>query len=234
MTTEILSKIPEMIAIDTLKPHPQNYRKHGPEQVKHIIASIKQNGIYRNVVVANDLTILAGHGVVKSCQELGLKTIPVMRLNVDPNSPLALKVLTGDNEIARLGEVDDRLLTELLKEISNDKTIDGLLGTGFDDMQLANLVFVTRHETEIADFNAAREWVGLPAYDETDPNAIAEISLSITFANAEDRERFVNEHNLKIGGTRGGRKWTTSWPFIERNDMKSVRFEGAAEGTANA
>jgi hypothetical protein len=59
-------KTTELIAIKELKPHPRNYRSHPEDQLVHLVNSIKQHGFYRNVVVAKDNTILAGHGVVPS------------------------------------------------------------------------------------------------------------------------------------------------------------------------
>ena len=117
------------VALDDLRAHPRNYKAHPPEQIKHLAAAIEQHGVYRNIVVARDNTILAGHGVVQAARSLGLKTIDVCRLDLDPASPEALKVVIGDNEISRLGEVDDQLLSELLKEVEGI----GLVGSGFDE-----------------------------------------------------------------------------------------------------
>ena len=151
------------VSVSELKPHPKNYRAHPDDQLEHIIQSIKDNGHYRNVVVAQDNIILAGHGVVKASSKMGLESIPVVQLDVPHDDPKAIKVLTGDNEIAHLGLVDDRLLTELLKEVK-DYDMNGLLGTGYDDAMLASLVMVTRPKSEIEDFDAAAEWVGMPEH----------------------------------------------------------------------
>ncbi len=53
-----------VVPIAELKPHPRNYKKHPADQLAHLEASLKQYGQFRNVVVARDSTILAGHGVV--------------------------------------------------------------------------------------------------------------------------------------------------------------------------
>ena len=116
--------------VDTLRPHPRNYRTHPEDQLAHIVRSLQLHGFYRNVVVARDGTILAGHGVVLAARQLGLETVPVIRLDVAPDDARALQVLTGDNEIANLGDVDDRELTELLRELATEDW-DLLLGTGF-------------------------------------------------------------------------------------------------------
>ena len=128
----------EIVLIKDLKPHPRNYRKHPKEQLNHIVESIKENKIYRNVVIAKDNTILAGHGVIEGLQILEATEAPCIRLNIEPDSPEALKVLAGDNEIANLANDNTFLLAELLKEVS-DKT-DNLIGTGYTDSTLEDLL----------------------------------------------------------------------------------------------
>lgn len=217
----IIHKV-EYIKITQLKNHPENYRLHGEDQREHIEASLKAEGFYKNVVVADDYTLLAGHGVIEAAKSLKIDQIPVVRLKLKPNSVRALKILTGDNEISKLGIVDDRKLSEILKQISDD---GDLMGTGLDKMMLANLVMVTRHAHEIKDFDAAAEWVGMPEYDEDDPTFQNEPTLVISFKNPEDRERFIKEYKIKIREKRTEKKWTTIWPYQERHDLKSVKFE---------
>ena len=211
--------ITETIAIDELKNHPRNYREHPDDQLEHIIESIKANGFYRNIVITQDNTILAGHGVVKAARKMEITEVPVRRLNITPESLQALKVLAGDNEIANLGEIDDRELSELLKEV-NELDISGLLGTGYDEMMLANLVMVTRPASEIQDFDAAAHWAGMPEYDSEDDSRV---KIVIGFINETDREEFVSSINLRIDKKQKG-VWTTRWPFTERNDTASLRF----------
>jgi hypothetical protein len=143
---------------------------------------------------------------------------------VGPDDPRALKLLAGDNEISRLAEIDDRALTDMLKEIKLADP-DGLLGTGFDDAMLANLLFVTRPASEIADMDVAGQWVGMPEYEEGRDLP----RLIITFAKPEDRERYVNEGKLKID-KRVGYVWCTRWPWTERHDNRGFRFEPSKAG----
>ena len=70
------------VAISGLRPHPRNYREHPEDQLEHIKASIVENGFYRNVVAARDGTILAGHGVVLAATAMGLRKVPVIRLDL--------------------------------------------------------------------------------------------------------------------------------------------------------
>ena len=87
---------------------------------------------------------------------------------------------------------------------------------------LANLVMVTRPASEIADFDAAAEWVGLPEYEDGEQS---KFKLIITFREADDRELFANTFKLQID-KKQERVWTTRWPFTEREDLASLRFEG--------
>ncbi len=208
----------EVVPLSSLKPHPRNYRNHPEDQLSHLIESLKQHGWYRNIVVARDLTILAGHGIAEAARRLGLKEAPIIRLDVEPSSPHALKILTGDNELGRFAESDDRALTELLKEIAGADDL-GLLGTGFDEKMLAALVMNTRMASEIANIDEAAEWVGMPEYDEGGP----QIKLVVTFPTEEDRDAFVKQNGFRID-KKAGLTWGTRWPFTEREDVAGIRF----------
>lgn len=215
----------EHLAVDicALRPHPRNYKTHPPDQIIHLAESIREHGLYRNIITARDGTILAGHGVVQAAHHLGLERVPVVRLDLDPDEPRALKVLAGDNEVMHLGEVDDRALADLLKEIK-ETDIDGLLGTGYDEMMLANLALVTRSKAEIADFNEAAEWVGMPEYAQDDERC----KLIITFASPSDRDDFAAAAapiGLRIDKHESG-TWTTRYPWTERDDTSHVKVEG--------
>lgn len=205
--------------VANLKPHPRNYQEHPDEQLEHIIKSIETHGFYRNIVVAQDNTILAGHGVVAAVKKMGRERVPVIRLPLAPDDPKALKVLTSDNEINNLAEVDDRALTEMLKDIME---LDGdLIGTGFDPMQLAALTFVTRPATEIASKDVAAEWVGMPEY-------IPEESYVSLVVRCED-EATRQEVMAKLGATlinkRQGDVATIYYPERPRDDVASITFD---------
>lgn len=210
---------PEVTPIAALRPHPRNYREHPEDQLEHIAASIRANGFYRNVVTAQDGTVLAGHGVVLASQKLGLEAVPVIRLPLDPEDPRAIAVLTGDNEIGSLAMVNDRVLTELLRELAH--TDVGLLGTGFNEEQLTALAMVTRPQSELADANEAAEWLGMPEYGEP----VEVYKLIVSFATQEDRKRFCEEIKLRVDKEQV-RAWSTWWPWKDRIDLASTKFEG--------
>lgn len=219
VTTPDLDFTIELVEPAKLKPHPGNYRIHPQDELAHIIESIKEHGVYKNIVVACDYTILAGHGVTDGCVALKLPKVPVRKMKFGPNDPRALKILTGDNEIGKMAEVNDRLLTEHLRAISmGDES--KLVGTGYDASMLSALVMVTRPESEIKDINEASQWVGMPDYENTtEPYK--------TIVHCEDEKMRWKLHKL-IGAknVRGanGRTCSCWYPDREREDKSSLKF----------
>jgi len=200
--------------INLLKPHPKNYKKHPEDQLKHICRSIEENGIYRNIIISSDDIILAGHGVVQACKKLNIKSIPTLKLNIKSDSKQALKVLTADNEVSHLAIGDDRQLSEILKELLNDEV--GLLGTGYDEMMLSNLLYVTRPASEIKTMEEAQEWAGLPEYEKS----TMPLKMIVSFENEEDRREFATKLSIPLTN-----KTKSTWyPYREQDDMKSVEF----------
>src|SRR4030095_10257526 len=127
------------VPLATLRPHPRNDGHHSHAELAHLKQSLTNHGVYRNVVVANEGTILAGHGVVQAAQELGHTQILARRMPYGPHDPQALQILVGDNHIARLREQDDAALVALLEDLSRDDPL-ALLGTGFDEAALDALI----------------------------------------------------------------------------------------------
>lgn len=226
MTEELRPFRPERVDITDLKPHPRNYKTHPDDQIDHVVQSIQQYGVYQNIIIARDGTILAGHGLVQAAQRMGITSLYAVRINIDPDDPKALKLMVADNEVAHLSKIDDRALSELLRDVK-ESDVFGLLGTGYDPMMLANLLLVTRPEREIADTNAAAEWVGLPGYENT-PDTL---KLVVSFASEEDRAAYCDQTGLQVT-KREAKTWTTWWPHRERNDLRNVRFdsEDGADG----
>ncbi len=214
-------EVKEIVAIDDLTPHPRNYRTHPDDQIDQLIQSIKEFGLYRSVIIAKDGTILAGHGLVIAVKKMGIKKISVIRLNLKPDNAQALKILIGDNELEHLGVVDDRALSDMLKEIK--EVTDSLLGTGYDEMMLANLVFVTRTRDEVVDFDKASHWAGMPDHD----MGKEVYQLIINFASEKARDLFFKKIGIKKEATTTsstGKLCTCWWPIRERVDLSSVKM----------
>ena len=208
----------ETIKLSDLKEHPRNYKTHPEDQLQHIISSIEEHGFYRNIVIAKDNTILAGHGVFQACQLMNKEEVPVIRLNIDHDCTQALKVLTSDNEIQNLAKVDDRELSEILKDIL-DEDLD-LTGTGFDQEQLSALIYTTRPSTEVADIDEAKEWVGMVDFEPTGKD----IKVIIQFDNEEDKQEMLNRIGATHINKQIGNISTIWYPERKQEDLKSISF----------
>jgi hypothetical protein len=214
---EAKSFVAELVNTKDLKPHPRNYQQHPDYQLRHIMKSIETHGFYRNVVVTADNTILAGHGVVEAATRLGIDKIPVYKVDLDANDTRALQILTGDNEINNLAVVNDRMLTELLKEIMVQDQEIGLTGTGFDEAQLASLVMITRPASEIKDKDEAAEWLGMPEWE----GSSKRLTVIVSFESEKDRKEFADI----LGYTFTPTTKSIWFPHKPKDDTSSVEFQ---------
>lgn len=202
-----------------LKPHPANYNDHPDDQVAEIAESLKQHGQYKNIVVSKDGYVLAGHGVREGALKAGIDMIRVVQVEYDHDHPSAMKILAADNTLSLFAMSNDRALSEILKSIREDHP-EGLLGTGFDDMKLANLVMVTRPVSEISDMDEAAEWIGMPDFEPAKQHP----KLVLNFDDEKQRRKFCEQHKIETGSD-DRRTWSTWWPQRDKNDLKSVRYE---------
>ncbi len=213
-----LAKMAVMTELAKLTPHPKNYREHPESQIDHLAHSITENGFYRPIVTAKDYTILAGHGVLQAARRLEMESVPVIALDLAPDSPKALKILAGDNEMGRLAIGDDLALTELLILIKSDESDIGLLGTGFDDDTLATLSAMTMPPDDDGDYDPHAEWDGMPEFHQDDVTAYR--SLLVHMKTAEDVEAFCKHNGLTITD----KTKFVWWPHEEWAKVKDLRI----------
>jgi ParB-like chromosome segregation protein Spo0J len=121
-----------MVPAQGIHPHPQNANNG---DVDEIVASILTNGVYRPIYATQDGTIVAGHHLYAALMELGALKVPVITVDVDESG--ARRIMLADNRIAALARVDDGLLMDLLKMVSEEDR--GLTGTGYDERYLESL-----------------------------------------------------------------------------------------------
>lgn len=103
--------------LDDLKPDPRNPRAHSRQQVRQIAKSIEAFGFNVPVLLDADLNIVAGHGRVLACRQLGWTSVPTISLG-HLSAAQAKAYLIADNRLSETGEWDERLLAEQLKELS--------------------------------------------------------------------------------------------------------------------
>lgn len=72
----------EYIGIDQLKPYKRNARKHGKKDVDNIATSIEKYGMNDAIGIwGGENVIVEGHGRYLACKQLGMDTVPVVRLD---------------------------------------------------------------------------------------------------------------------------------------------------------
>ena len=72
----------EYVPIDDLKPYDNNAKIHTPEQIEQIKKSIQEFGMNDPIGIwGKDNLIVEGHGRLAACKELGMKEVPVIRLD---------------------------------------------------------------------------------------------------------------------------------------------------------
>jgi hypothetical protein len=122
----------EMVAIDQLKPYPNNAKAHPEAQIAKIARSIKEYGVCKNIVINADNVILAGHGSVLAYQKLGVGVVPCYRAaHLTPAQEMAFRI--ADNKSAESEWFPEALALELkaLEEMDFDLGL-----TGFDKDEL--------------------------------------------------------------------------------------------------
>lgn len=102
--------------IEKLVPYARNARTHSPAQVDQIAASIREWGWTNPVLVAEDGTIIAGHGRVLGARKLRIPEVPVMvALGWTEAQKRAYAI--ADNKLTLNGGWDDELLRLELGEL---------------------------------------------------------------------------------------------------------------------
>lgn len=137
-----------------LKLDPKNPRQHSKKQLDQIAASIRAFGMNVPVLVDEAGQVIAGHGRVLACRELGMTTVPTIALvNLTPEQARAFMI--ADNRLTENAEWDEQLLGESLKLLSEADLDFDIEVTGFEtaeiDLFIEGLTPAADEETDSAD-----------------------------------------------------------------------------------
>lgn len=136
-TPEITVNDYEIVDIDRLSQHPENPRRG---TVSVIVESIREHGQYRPIVAQRSTGhVLAGNHTLIAAREAGMDEIAVSWVDVTDEE--ARRILLVDNRASDLGTYDDDALVSLLRATESD--FGDLVGTGYDDAALDDLVAIT-------------------------------------------------------------------------------------------
>ncbi|ABS14227.1 ParB N-terminal domain-containing protein [Brucella anthropi] len=128
----------EMWAVEDLIPYARNAKKHSDNQVKKLAKSIEEFGFTMPVLVAEDGTIIAGHGRVLAAKYLALEEVPVVVAR-DWSEEKRRAYTIADNKLSEIGGGWDE---ELLKIELDNLLSEGEFSAdmmGFDDKEIGKL-----------------------------------------------------------------------------------------------
>jgi ParB-like chromosome segregation protein Spo0J len=122
------------VPIDSITPHPSNPRRGDVATIKE---SLSTHGQYVPIVVqASTGFIVKGNHTHRGAKELGWTQIDAVFLDVDDEQ--AARIMVVDNRSSDVASNDDELLRGILVDLA--ATDAGLVGTGYDDDDLAKLL----------------------------------------------------------------------------------------------
>ena len=126
----------EMLNPADLVAYARNSRTHSTYQVKQIADSIREFGFTNPVLIADDETVIAGHGRVLAALDLGLGAVPCIRLSHLSETQRRAYVI-ADNKLALNSGWDFDLLVDELKALElADYSLEVI---GFDIKELESL-----------------------------------------------------------------------------------------------
>jgi DNA modification methylase len=128
--------------IDDLKPDPRNPRQHTRKQIKQLARSIETFGFTVPALVDREDNVIAGHGRILACRELGWSEIPTIPIG-DLSEAKRRALMIADNRLAENAEWNERLLAEQLKDLSLAELEFSIEVIGFEmaeiDLKIAGL-----------------------------------------------------------------------------------------------
>ena len=114
-----------------LRPDPRNPRTHSKKQITQIARSMRTFGFNVPLLIQEDGTVIAGHGRLLACLQLGWTEAPTIRLaHLSPDQVRAFQIT--DNRLSDISTWDERLLGEALRDLSALDLDFSLEVTGFN------------------------------------------------------------------------------------------------------
>jgi ParB-like chromosome segregation protein Spo0J len=124
----------ELVPLDTLTEHPENFREHDVGAIAH---SIERWGVWRALVVQESTRhVLVGNGELKALRALNAPNAPVRWIDVDDDNARA--ILLADNWIPSRGRNMPEELRAVMEQLREEREL--FESTGADDEDFEDLV----------------------------------------------------------------------------------------------
>jgi len=127
----------EYLSTSAVKPNPRNPRTHSEKQIDQLVRSVLEFGLTLPLLVDGDNTIVKGNAIFAALKQLGVDSIPVLRVDHLSSAQLRAYVI-ADNRTALNAGWDVEILKEdfeAILECDLDVTI-----TGFDFAEIDLIV----------------------------------------------------------------------------------------------
>jgi hypothetical protein len=124
-----------------LKADPRNARTHPKVNLDSLVASLREFGQQKPVVINAEMQIVAGHGLVEAAKQLGWEYVATLTTDLVTPELMAAYAI-ADNRTAELSEWEYRTLSEELKrlQIASPNLLAAL---GWKDYELKALLEAT-------------------------------------------------------------------------------------------
>ncbi len=118
---------------DSLIPYARNSRTHSDVQVAQIAASIREFGFTNPILLAEDGTLIAGHGRLLAAQKLKLEAVPTIVLKGLTEAQRRALVI-ADNKIAENAGWDIDMLRVEIADLQTESFDLSLIGFSPDEL----------------------------------------------------------------------------------------------------
>lgn len=128
----------ELIRVGELVPYARNARRHTPEQIQQIRASIREFGFLAPVLVDRDKNIIAGHGRVQAAQAESLAEVPCVFVEHLTDAQRRAYII-ADNRMSELGMWDRQAVICELQDLAEAGLDCAITGFQPDDLKIPDL-----------------------------------------------------------------------------------------------
>jgi hypothetical protein len=104
------------VNISSINPSPYNPRTHTQQELQAVKNSLKEFGFVEPLIINKKTkNLVGGHLRLKAAKELGLKKVPVFKVNLDETKEKTLNIVLNSHTVQ--GSFEENLLSSLLEEI---------------------------------------------------------------------------------------------------------------------
>ena len=128
----------EYVPTDSISPYPNNAKLHPAEQIEQIKDSIEKFGFKDPIAIWKDNVIIEGHGRLIAALELGIKEVPIIRLD-DLSDQDRRAYMLVHNKLTMNSGFDSEVLDLELESIDLDMEQFGFMSIDFDASVLDDL-----------------------------------------------------------------------------------------------